>query len=139
MARDIRIPQDITRREDLSSTAKLCYGAILHFCWRSDECWPAHGTIAALIGASVSAVKDGCEQLAKAGLIEIERRITGQGQNHSNKYKLVGGRVKINRRGVKNNQGGRVKKVHRNNRSMEDDHSDRESSEPAPPQLYRVK
>lgn len=90
MARQLKIPPEIAKREDLSIYAKACYGSIVYHLGRNEACWPSRPTIARQWAISVASVKRGMVELQGVGLIDKEQRLSGDGEWHSNKYELRG-------------------------------------------------
>jgi len=56
--------------------------------WETGVCWPSRSTIAETLGISVSTVDRALKALESAGVIEIDKRKTEQGDHDSNLYRL---------------------------------------------------
>jgi len=83
----MRIKRDIYALK-LPSRAKAVY---IYLCDRADSeglCFPAHKTIAAELGMSVSTVKRGLADLEHAGCIEKTARFYDRNGRRSNLYQL---------------------------------------------------
>lgn len=88
MARKLQIPTHVAKRVDLSLNAKACYASIEFHCYREEWCWPTHETIGRQWGLSRNSVKRGLAELKATKIIDCERRITGDGNWHSNRYRI---------------------------------------------------
>ena len=84
----MRIKRDIYAR-NLPSRAKTVY---IYLCDRADNdglCFPAHRTIAADLGISVSTVKRAISDLEKAECLEKTARIYMKNGRRSNLYRVL--------------------------------------------------
>ena len=72
------IPNDLLERGDISPGAKLTYIGLLRFAWREGFCFPGQERLAAMLGMGVRTVIRHLQELARAGLILLERRGRGK-------------------------------------------------------------
>jgi hypothetical protein len=75
-ARFLRVPLAISERDDLSSTAKLLFGALAMHAGGFDgkrPAYPNQTTLAAELGLGVRAIRDALGELKELGLVEVHR------------------------------------------------------------------
>ena len=77
-----QVPNFILKSPGLSLGAKISYAMFLSYAWHNDSCFPGQDRLAEDMGMSRSRVTEFVSQLAKAGLITIQRR----GQGRTNYY-----------------------------------------------------
>jgi hypothetical protein len=80
------VPNWLSRRPDVSSTAKLLYGRLLQYQGNNATAWPGIGTLATEIGKSPRRVIDTIAVLEHLHLLRVERRV---GYRASNRYHLL--------------------------------------------------
>lgn len=78
----IWIPNWLLERKEVSSGAKLCYGALCRFAGRNGRCWPGQEAVADVLGVSIRQVQRHLQDLLGLGLIEQVQR----GHMKSNVY-----------------------------------------------------
>jgi DNA-binding transcriptional ArsR family regulator len=76
------VPNDLLERGDISPGAKLTYIGLLRFAWQEGFCFPGQERLAAMLGMGVRTVIRHLQELARAGLILLERR----GRGRTNRY-----------------------------------------------------
>jgi biotin operon repressor len=79
-----QVPNFILKSPDISMGAKIAYAMFLSYAWHNDSCFPGQDRLAADMGMSRSRVTEFVSELAKAGLISIQRR----GQGRTNYYTI---------------------------------------------------
>ncbi len=79
------VPNWLLRCPDLSPGSKLCYARLCQYAGADAVAWPAQETLAAELGCSEREARRYLKELAKAGLIEVERRGLGK----PNRYRFL--------------------------------------------------
>lgn len=69
----IVIPEVVYQNKDLTDTEILCYGAMLKFAGKNDECFPKIKTIAGTLKKPEPSIKRAINNLVKKGLLKKER------------------------------------------------------------------
>lgn len=84
------ISKYVTKRTDLTSTAKLVWGSICNHAWNDkDHCFPGQNTIAEECGCSVRSVERSIEQLAGENKTkEVFLQVIHRGRGLTDFYKL---------------------------------------------------
>lgn len=81
------VPRAITRRKDISQSAKLLYGQILTLTSKKGYCYASNARLAEYMGLGLTSIKSCLNQLSKNNLIYIETTFANKG-NATKKRKI---------------------------------------------------
>ena len=87
------VPNVITRRTDLSPTAKLIFGKLCQFAGENGQAYPSYGTLAKEVGVERRQAMRGVKELVDFGLIRPEGRVKENGAYTSNIYVFLWHRI----------------------------------------------
>lgn len=73
-----QVPNFILRNPGLSVGAKVAYAMFLSYAWHNDSCFPGQERLAQDMGMSRPSVTGFVSELARAGMITIQRRGLGK-------------------------------------------------------------
>ena len=80
------VPNAITRRTDLSPTAKLIFGKLCQFAGQNGQAYPSYNTLAKEVGVERRQAIRGIKELVNFGLIRPEGKVKENGGYTSNVY-----------------------------------------------------
>jgi hypothetical protein len=80
------LPNGLLEMTEIGAAAKLAYGRLLQYAGERGYCWPSYQTLARAIGMSRTTAIRAVNELVEEKLIEVEQRISPDGDNTSNTF-----------------------------------------------------